>query len=94
VVIARDFVEYGLNFLVGVPALRLFFHHQIGAHASAGEVLYAAAVLGTIGMGIKMPGPRIADVLQPGFIFSVNTVSLSSGRLVFTGQSNAAGGFA
>ena len=62
--IGRNFLENGLNFLVGIPASRLVFENQISPHAAAGKVFDPVVIFRAVSMSVEMPGAVVADVFQ------------------------------
>src|SRR5580704_13840443 len=53
-----------LNLRIPIPARGLFLEDQIGSHAAAREILDAAIVFGSIGVGIEVSGTLVSHVFK------------------------------
>src|SRR6185436_4759934 len=59
-----ELLQNRLDFLVGVPLLRLVFEHEIAAHTAASKVLDAFIVLGPVGMCIEMARTGVPNIFE------------------------------
>ena len=58
------FANERLNLGIRIPLAGAFLQYEIRPHAPAGEILDAFVIFGPVSVGVEMPRPVVADILQ------------------------------